>query len=124
MCYLESSFGQVIDSTTYISLTESSILITDATLYCVAEDTSSPEVVWSYTDSSDVTTILPAVSNDVTIGISTLNVYSNNPGYYSCEVITNTGIVRIHKVRMLDTTLYTGELITCLMTYTLILIYF
>ena len=112
MCYLESSFGQVIDSTTYISLTESSILITNTTLYCVAEDTLSPEVVWSYTDSSDVTTILPAVSNDVTTGISTLNVYSNNPGYYSCEVITNTGIVRIHRVRILDTTLYTGELIT------------
>ena len=109
MCYLESSFGQLIDSTTYISLTESSILTTNTTLYCVAEDITSPQVVWSYTDSSDATTILPAVSNDVTTGISTLNVYSNNPGYYSCEVITYTGIVRIHRVRMLDTTLYTGK---------------
>ena len=111
MCYLDSSFGQVIDSTTYISLTESSILITNTTLYCVAEDISSPEVVWSYTDSSDVTTILPAVSNDVTTGISTLNVYSNNPGYYSCEVTTEEGSVVTHTVRMLDTTLYTGAII-------------
>ena len=111
MCYLDSSFGQVIDSTTYISLTESSILITNTTLYCVAEDISSPEVVWSYTDSSNVATILPAVSNDVTTGISTLNVYSNNPGYYSCEVTTEEGSVVTHTVRMLDTTLYTGAII-------------
>ena len=111
MCYLDSSFGQVIDSTTYISLTESSILITNTTLYCVAEDISSPEVVWSYTDSSNVATILPAVSNDATTGISTLNVYSNNPGYYSCEVTTEEGSVVTHTVRMLDTTLYTGAII-------------
>ena len=111
MCCLESSFGQLIDSTTYISLTESSILITNTTLYCVAEDTTSPQVVWRYTDSTDVTTILPALTNDVTTGISTLNVYSNNPGYYSCEVATDTGIMRIHRVRMLDTTLYTGKYI-------------
>ena len=40
-CYLASSFGEVINSTTYISLTEDFILITNTTLYCVAEDKTS-----------------------------------------------------------------------------------
>ena len=47
----------------------------------------------------------------MTTGISTLYVYSNNPGYYSCEVTTEEGTVVTHTVRMLDTTLYTGKII-------------
>ena len=54
---------------------------------------------------------LTATTNDVTTGISTLYVYSNNPGYYSCEVTTEEGNVVTHTVRMLDTTLYTGKII-------------
>ena len=109
---LDSSFGEVINSTTYISLTEDSILITNTTLYCVAEDKTSPQVVWSYLHPSGTRSNLTATTNDVTTGISTLYVYSNNPGYYSCEVTTEEGTVVTHTVRMLDTTLYTGILTT------------
>ena len=98
----------MINSTTYVSLAEDSILITNTTLYCVAEDKSSPEVVWSYLNSSGTRSNLTATNNDVATGISTLYVYSNNPGYYSCEVTTEEGTVMTHTVRMLDTTLYTG----------------
>ena len=53
----------------------------------------------------------------MTTGISTLYVYSNNPGYYSCEVTTEEGTVVTHTVRMLDTTLYTGKIICILSNY-------
>ena len=64
-CYLASSFGEVINSTTYISLTEDSILITNTTLYCVAEDKTSPQVVWSYLHPSGTRNNLTATTNDV-----------------------------------------------------------
>ena len=111
ICYLDSSFGEQINSTTYIKLTEDSILITNTTLYCVAEEKTSPQVVWSYLHPSGTRSNLTATTNDVTTGISTLYVYSNNPGYYSCEVITEEGTVVTHTVRMLDTTLYTGKIV-------------
>ena len=109
---IASSFGEVINSTTYISLTEDSILITNTTLYCVAEDKTSPQVVWSYLHPSGTRSNLTATTNDVTTGISTLYVYSNSPGYYSCEVTTEEGTVVTHTVRMLDITLYTGVYIS------------
>ena len=109
LCYVGSSFGVLINSTTYISLTEKAILITNTTLYCVAEDKTSPQVVWSYLNPSGTRSNLTATNNNVTTGISTLYVYSNNPGYYSCEVTTEEGTVVTHTVRMLDTTLYTGK---------------
>ena len=105
---IASSFGEQINSTTFISLTDDSILITNTTLYCVAEDKTSPQVVWSYLNPSGTRSNLTATTNNVTTGISTLYVYSNNPGYYSCEVTTEEGTVVTHTVRMLDTTLYTG----------------
>ena len=114
--YLDSSFGEQINSTTYISLTEDSIIITNTTLYCVAEDKTSPQVVWSYLHPSGARSNLTATNNDVTTGISTLYVYSNNPGYYSCEVTTEDGTVVTHTVRMLDTTLYTGKII-CILSH-------
>ncbi|KAI6660002.1 hypothetical protein LOD99_14343 [Oopsacas minuta] len=103
---MESSFGQQINSDTYISLEEGTILITDTTLYCVAEDKTTSEPVWSYVDPTGTQVNLPPTANDAITGISTLYVYSNQPGYYSCEV-TNQGMTRTHTVRMLDTTLYT-----------------
>ena len=109
--YLDNSFGEVINSTTYISLTEDSILITNTTLYCVAEDKTSPQVVWSYLHPSGTRSNLTATTNDVTTGISTLYVYSKNPGYYSCEVTTEEGTVVTHTVRMLDIKQYAGEII-------------
>ena len=95
-----------------MSLIENTVLITDTTLYCVAEDKMSPQIIWTYTNPSGTTTSITATSNDVTTGISTLYVYSNKPGYYNCEVTTEEGTVRTHTVRLLDTTLYTGKLIT------------
>lgn len=107
---LESSFGQIINSTTFMSLVENSIITKDTTLYCVAEDKTSPQIIWTYTNSSGTSSNITATSNDATTGISTLYVYSNKPGYYSCEVITEVGTVKMHTVKVLDTALYTGKL--------------
>ena len=106
--YLESSFGQQINSTSHISLTEDSILTNNTTLYCVTGNSTYPEVVWSYLDPSGNRTNLTASYNNNT-GLSTLYVYSSQPGYYSCEITDNDGIVETHYVRMLDVTLYTGK---------------
>ena len=109
MCNIDSSFGQLIDSTTYISLTEDSILITNTTLYCVSANSKSPDIFWSYVDPSGTKTYLTAITNNNSTGISTLHVYSNRPGEYSCLVTTDDGSMKTHSVKMLDVTLYTGE---------------
>ena len=107
--YLEGSFGQQINSTTHVSLTEDYILTNNTTLYCVSGNFTYPEVVWSYLDPSDNRTNLTATSYDNNTGLNTLNVYSSQPGYYSCEITDNDGILETHSVRMLDVTLYTGK---------------
>eukprot|EP00800_Vazella_pourtalesii_P009833 TRINITY_DN246_c0_g1_i8.p1 TRINITY_DN246_c0_g1~~TRINITY_DN246_c0_g1_i8.p1 ORF type:complete len:259 (-),score=53.70 TRINITY_DN246_c0_g1_i8:285-1061(-) len=104
---IDSSFGQLINSTTYISLTEDSILITNTTLYCVSANSKSPDIFWSYVDPSGTKTYLTAITNNNSTGISTLHVYSNRPGEYSCLVTTDDGSMKTHSVKMLDVTLYT-----------------
>ena len=108
---LEGSFGLQINSTTHISLTEDYILTNNTTLYCVSGNFTYPEVVWSYLHPSGNRTNLTATSYDNSTGLSTLNVYSSQPGYYSCEITDNDRMVETHSVRMLDVTLYTGKLL-------------
>ncbi|KAI6655606.1 hypothetical protein LOD99_2104 [Oopsacas minuta] len=99
-------FGQV-NSSVYSPLEENTILTTDTTLYCVTENFNTPQVLWSYLDLASIRNDLTSMSAiDVTTGVSTLYVRSDQPGYYSCEVSQDGGMSRTYTVEMVNTDLY------------------
>ena len=82
-------FGEVTGST-YSSLEDNTVLISDTTLYCVTENKNTPEVMWSYVDLAGTSTDLTSTT-DASTGVSTIQVSTTQPGYYSCEVTENGG---------------------------------
>ena len=78
-------FGEVTGST-YSSLVDNTALISDTTLYCVTENKNTPEVMWSYVDLAGTSTDLTSTT-DANTGVSTIQVSTTQPGYYSCERI-------------------------------------
>ena len=69
---------------------------------------NTTQVMWSYVDLVGFGTNLTTTTNAST-GVSTLQVYTSQPGYYSCEVTEDGGMSRVYTVLIL-TSLYTGRL--------------
>ena len=63
--------------------------------------------MWSYVDLAGTSTDLTSTT-DVSTGVSTIQVYTTQPGYYSCEVTENGGSIRTYTAVMTDTNPDTG----------------
>ena len=100
-------FGEVTGST-YSSLEDNTVLISDTTLYCVTENKNTPQVMWSYVDLAGTSTNLTSTT-DASTGVSTIQVYTTQPGYYSCEVTENGGSDRTYTAVTTDTNPDTGN---------------
>ena len=100
-------FGQHISST-YSSLADNVILRSNTTLYCVTEIENTTQVNWSYIDLTGVRSDINSTT-DANTGISTLQVYTTQSGYYMCEVTEDGGMSRVYTVGVINTDLYTGK---------------
>ena len=107
MFLIGSSFGKQIDSSTFTALSDNSIIISNTTLYCITDSSNTPEVEWSYEDVSGNRTDLSATTN-ASIGVSTLSVIIDVPGYYSCKVSLEGGTNKTYTVEMKGISQYTG----------------
>ena len=103
---LVNVFGEVTGST-YSSLEDNTVLISDTTLYCVTENKNTPQVMWSYVDLAGTRTDLTSTT-DASTGVSTIQVYTTQPGYYSCEVTENGGYPIIHTAGLFSGDIYPG----------------
>ena len=97
-------FAYKEDESTYTELPNNQILTQNTELYCFTEN-SNP---WSYVDLAGNRTALDDTVN-VTTGISTLSVTTDEPGYYSCEVM-HRGTSVTYNVGIFDVADYTGNL--------------
>ena len=104
------AFGEVTEST-YSPLEDNTVLISNTTLYCVTENKNTPEVMWSYVDLAGTSTDLTSTT-DASTGVSTIQVYTTLPGYYSCEVTENGGVPKMYTAGILSANIYPGILIT------------
>ena len=104
---LVNVFGEVTGST-YSPLVDNTVLISDTTLYCVTENRITPEVMWSYVDLAGTSTDLTSTT-DASTGVSTIQVSTTQPGYYSCEVTENVGSSRTYTAEMTGTNPDTGN---------------
>ena len=95
-------------NSTYSSLADNSILRSNTTLYCVTEIENTTQVNWSYVDISGVSSDINSTT-DAKTGISTLQVYTTQSGYYMCEVTEDGGMSRVYTVGVTTTDLYTGK---------------
>ena len=100
-------FGEVTGST-YSLLEDNTVLISDTTLYCITENKNTPQVMWSYVDLAGTRTDLTSTT-DASTGVSTIQVYTTQPGYYRCEVTENGGSDRTYTAVMTDTNPDTGN---------------
>ena len=100
-------FGEVAGST-YTPLEDNTVLTSDTTLYCVTENKNTPEVMWSYVDVAGTSTDLTSTT-DASTGVSTIQVSTTQPGYYSCEVTENGGSSRMYTAVMTDSDPDTSE---------------
>ena len=105
-CVLVNVFGEVTGST-YSSLEDNTVLIADTTLYCVTENKNTPQVMWTHVDLAGVRTDVTSTT-DASTGVSTIQVYTTQPGYYSCEVTENGGNTEIHTVGVLESNIYSS----------------
>ena len=96
--HLVNAFGQ-ITGTTYSSLSDNTVLTSDATLYCVTENKYTPQVMWSYVDLAGTRSDLTSAT-DVSTGVSNIQVSTTEPGYYTCEMTENGGSNRTYTVVM------------------------
>ena len=107
LIFLVDVFGEITGST-YSPLVDNTVLISDTTLYCVTENRITPEVMWSYVDLVGTSTDLTSTT-DASTGVSTIQVYTTQPGYYSCEVTENVGSSRTYTAVMTGTNPDTGN---------------
>ena len=63
--------------------------------------------MWSYVDLAGTSTNLTSTT-DASTGVSTIQVYTTQPGYYNCEVTENGGSDRTYTAVMTDTNPDTG----------------
>ena len=66
------------------------------------------KVMWSYVDLAGTSTDLTSTT-DASTGVSTIQVSTTQPGYYSCEVTENGGSNRTYTAVMADTNPDTSE---------------
>ena len=100
-------FGQ-ITGTTYSSLSNNSVLTSNTTLYCVTENKDTPQVNWSYVDLAGTTSNLTSLT-DATTGVSNIQVFTTEPGFYTCEVLENGGSSNTYTAVMADNIINTGK---------------
>ena len=95
-------FGKVESG--FESLRSHEHLFQDTTLFCITESKNTPSVVWEYVDLSGVRTDITVNSSlNVDRGLSTLRVYTDRLGNYSCSVSRDNGAVsREYFVVMVD----------------------
>ena len=86
-------------------------LFQDTTLFCITENKNTPSVVWEYVDLSGVRTDITVNSSlNVERGLSTLRVYTDRPGFYSCSVSRDNGAVsREYVVVIVERTAQNGD---------------
>ena len=85
------------------------MLTSNTTLYCVTENKDTPQVKWSYLDLDGIRSDLTSTT-DANTGVNNIQVFTTEPGYYTCEVTEDGGISKMYTVGILNTELYTGEL--------------
>ena len=90
---------------TYSSLEDNTILNADTTLYCITENTNTPQVMWSYVDLAGTSTDVTSTT-DASTGVSTIEVYTTQPGYYSCEVTENVGDTKVYTAGVLNLNIF------------------
>ena len=66
--------------------------------------------MWSYLNLDGIKTGL-TTTTDVSTGVSIIQVYTTQPGYYTCEVSQNGGNRRAYTVIMTDTHRDSGNLL-------------
>ena len=93
------------------------MLISNTTLFCVTKNKDTPQVKWSYVDLDGIRSDLTSTT-DANTGVSNIQVFTTEPGYYTCEVTEDGGISRMYTVGILNTELYTGKLIDFKYHYT------
>ena len=108
-------FGEVTEST-YSSLAYFAVLTSNTTLYCVTENKNTPQVMWSYVDLAGNKTDLSSTT-DASTGVSTIQVYTTQPGYYSCEVTENGGSRKTYTAVMTYTNPDTGNYVIVNLIY-------
>ena len=64
--------------------------------------------MWIYVDLAGTRTDLTSTT-DASTGVSTIQVYTTQPGYYSCDVTENGGNSRTYTAVMTDTNPDTGN---------------
>ena len=102
---LVSAFGR-ISNVIYTELPTNHILSQNTTLYCITEN-STP---WSYLDLAGNVTVLNTTFINAAIGLATLSVTTDNPGYYSCQVIQSGGLDETYTVGIFSNPSYTCKL--------------
>ena len=102
-------FGKIESG--FESLISHEHLFQDTTLFCITENKNTPSIVWEYVDLSEIRTDITVNSSlNVERGLSTLRVYTDRPGFYSCSVSRDNGAVsREYVVVMADPTAMYGE---------------
>ena len=83
------------------------MLTSDTTLYCVTENKNTPQVKWSYVDLAGIKSNVPSTT-DASTGVSSIQVITSEPGYYTCEVTENGGSSNTYTAVMTESNNYTG----------------
>ena len=83
------------------------MLTTNTTLYCVTENKDTPQVEWSYVDLDGIRSNLTSTT-DASTGVSKVQVFTTEPGYYTCEVTENGGSNKMYTAVMADNFTTTG----------------
>ena len=96
-------FGR-IEATSFTEFPNNHIISQDTNLYCITYNNHP----WSKVDLAGVTTALNTTVN-VTTRINSLQVTTETPGYYSCQVALE-GITDTYNVGIFNFTDYTGKL--------------
>ena len=107
---LVNVIGEVIGSN-YSSLPDNRLIASNTTLYCVTENENTPEVMWSYVDLAGTSTDLTSTT-DASTGVSTIQVSTTQPGYYSCEVTENGGSTKMYTAGVLNANNYPGSVMS------------
>ncbi|KAI6658168.1 Adhesion G-protein coupled receptor D1-like isoform X2 [Oopsacas minuta] len=104
-CYFCSTkvntFGEISGSMSS-ALSDNATLQTNTTLYCVTEKNNNLEVKWSYLSFSGISVNLNSTTNN-NLGVSTMPVFTSQPGFYSCEVSEDGGTSKTYTAIMEET---------------------
>ena len=103
---LVCAFGRINNVIYTEELPTNHIFSQNTTLYCITEN-STP---WSYVDLTGIRTVLNTTVINAAIGLTTLSVTTDNPGYYSCQVIQSGGLDETYTVGIFNNPSFTCKL--------------